>query len=145
MGRALLACLVGAALLAPAAARAQNQWERTVRGQVRQHSQFLTDRSYEMSGDVFQGKLDNHEAEYLAITLHRGTSYAFLAVCDQDCRDIDLRLFDPDGSEVDSDVGTDDWPIVKVTPTMSGKYQVKVIMASCSSNPCYYGIGVFTK
>jgi len=145
MSRAFLACLVGAALLAPTAARAQNQWERTVRTQVRQHSQFLTDRGYGMSGDVFQGKLDSHESEYLTITLHPGTSYSFLGVCDEDCSDIDLRLFDPDGNEVDSDVGTDDWPIVKVTPSMSGKYQVKVIMASCSSNPCYYGIGVFTK
>ncbi|OLC08512.1 MAG: hypothetical protein AUH42_01240 [Gemmatimonadetes bacterium 13_1_40CM_70_11] len=145
MGRTLLACLVGAALLAPGVARAQNQWERTVRSQIRQHSQFLTDRDYGMSGDVYQGKLDNHETEYLSITLHPGTSYAFLAVCDEDCRDVDLRLFDPDGDEVDSDVGTDDWPIVKVTPSVTGKYQVKVIMASCAGNPCYYGIGVFTK
>ena len=35
MSRTVLACLVGAALLAPGAARAQNQWERTVRSQVR--------------------------------------------------------------------------------------------------------------
>jgi hypothetical protein len=145
MGRALLACLVGAALLAPGAARAQNQWERTVRTQIRQHSQFLTDHDYGMSGDVYQGKLDNHGTEYLSITLQPGTSYAFLGVCDQDCSDIDLRLFDPDGDEVDADVGTDDWPIVKVTPRVAGKYQVKVIMASCTNNPCYYGVGVFTK
>jgi hypothetical protein len=145
MGRAVIACLVGAALLAPATVRAQNQWERTVSSQVRQHSQFLTDRGYEMSGDVYQGKLDASENEYLTITLHPGTSYAFMGVCDEDCRDMDLRLFDPDGDEVDSDVGTDDWPIVKVTPRMEGKYRVKVVMATCSSNPCYYGIGVFTK
>ncbi|PYP74278.1 MAG: hypothetical protein DMD41_02190 [Gemmatimonadetes bacterium] len=145
MSRTVLACLVGAALLAPGAARAQNQWERTVRSQVRQHSQFLTDRDYQLTGDVYQGKLANHETEYLTITLHPGTSYSFLGVCDDDCRDIDLRLFDPDGDEIDADVGTDDWPIVKVTPRVTGQYQVKVVMASCATNPCYYGIGVFTK
>jgi hypothetical protein len=145
MNRGVLVCLVATALAAPGSARAQNQWERVVRGQIRQHSQFLTDKGYEMSSDVYQGRIENHDSEYLTITLHPGTTYAFLGVCDQDCHDIDLRLFDPDGDEVDSDIGTDDWPVVNIVPRVTGKYRVKVIMASCAKNPCYYGIGVFTK
>ena len=68
-----------------------------------------------------------------------------MAVCDQDCGDVDLRLFDPYGNEVDSDVGTDDWPIVSITPQFKGTYQVRVVMARCSDHPCYYGVGVFTQ
>jgi hypothetical protein len=145
MRRVILACLVAAALLAPAAATAQNQWQQTVRHQVGQHSDFLSGRGYTMSGDVYDGKLDDDAIEDLTITLRPGTSYAFMGVCDEDCHDIDLRLYDPDGDEVASDVRTDDWPIVTITPVFKGTYRVRVVMASCSRNPCFYGIGLFTK
>ena len=145
MRRVILPCLVAAALLAPAAATAQNQWQRTVRNQVGQHGDFLSERGYTMSADVYDGNLKAADIEDLTITLRPGTSYAFMGVCDEDCHDIDLRLYDPDGDEVDSDVRSDDWPIVTVTPRFKGSYRVRVVMASCSRNPCYYGIGVFTK
>ena len=145
MGRLVFPCLVVAALLVPAAATAQNQWQATVRSQVSQHGDFLSQRGYMMSSDVYNGDLNDHYYQDLTIELRSGTSYAFMGVCDQDCTDIDLRLFDPAGDEVASDVRTDDWPIVTVTPSYSGTYQVRVVMASCSRNPCYYGIGVFTK
>ena len=145
MGRRVLPCLVIAVLLVPAAATAQNQWQRTVRSQVSEHGDFLSSRGYSMSGDVFDGNLKNNYYEDLTIKLQPGTSYAFMGVCDQDCRDIDLRLFDPDGDEVASDVRNDDWPIVSVMPSYTGTYTLRVEMASCSKDPCYYGIGVYTK
>jgi hypothetical protein len=145
MSRVIIPCLVAAALLAPAAATAQNQWQQTVRRQVGEHSDFLSGRGYTMSGDVFDGKLNADGFQDLTITLQSGTSYAFMGVCDEDCHDIDLRLFGVDGSEVDSDIRTDDWPIVSVTPGYSGTFRVRVLMARCSKDPCYYGIGVFTK
>ena len=145
MGRLVIPCLVVAALLVPAAAPAQNQWQATVRSQVSQHGSFLSQRGYTMSGDVYNGDLRDDYYQDLTIDLRSGTSYAFMGVCDQDCSDIDLRLFDPDGDEVASDLRADDWPIVTVTPSYSGRYTVRVVMASCSRNPCYYGVGVFTK
>ena len=145
MSRVILPCLVAAALLAPTAATAQNQWQQTVRNQVGQHGDFLSERGYTMSGDVYDGKLNADGIEDLTITLRPGTSYAFMGVCDEDCHDIDLRLYDLDGDEVASDVRSDDWPIVTVTPRFKGTYRVRVVMASCSRNPCFYGIGVFTK
>ena len=145
MGRLSLPCLVVAVLLVPAAAAAQNEWQRTVRNQVSEHGDFLSNRGYTMSGDVFDGNLRNNYYEDLTIKLQPGTSYAFLGVCDGDCHDIDLRLFDADGDEVTSDVGTDDWPVVSVTPSFTGTYTLRVVMANCSNNPCYYGIGVYKK
>ena len=144
MGRLVL-CLIVAVLLVPARATAQNQWQRTVRSQVGEHGNFLSNRGYTMSGDVYDGNLKNNYYEDLTIKLQPGTSYAFMGVCDQDCHDIDLRLFDPDGDEVTSDVRTDDWPIVSISPSYSGTYRLRVVMASCSKDPCYYGIGVYTK
>ncbi len=145
MSRVAVAMLFAVALAAPAGLAAQNQWERVVRSQIREHSGYLTDRGYDMISEVFQGRLGNHENETLTIDLQAGRAYAFLGVCDQDCRDMDLRLYDPDGDEIDSDVGDDDWPVVKVASARSGRYTIKVVMASCSTDPCYYGVGAFKK
>ena len=144
MGRLGL-CLIVAVLLVPARATAQNQWQRTVRSQVSEHGNFLSNRGYTMSGDVYDGNLKNNYYEDLTIKLQSGTSYALMGVCDQDCHDIDLRPYDPDGDEVTSDVRTDDWPIVSISPSYGGTYTLRVVMASCGKDPCYYGIGVYTR
>jgi len=81
----------------------------------------------------------------MTLNLHAGTTYALIGVCDQDCTDIDLRLYDSDGDEVDSDLKTDDKPIVQIAPRVTGEYRVKVTMASCSTSPCFYGVGVYGK
>jgi hypothetical protein len=54
-------------------------------------------------------------------------------------------LYDADGDQVDSDVQTDDVPIVQVTPRETMRYRVKVLMPTCKTNPCWYGIGVYGK
>lgn len=145
MVRAAVAFLLGALLVAPGTAAAQRRWERQVRDQIKRAGRILEDRGYELSHEAYTGSLNNRDSESLTLTLREGSSYALVAVCDEDCSDIDLRLFDPDGDEVDSDVQTDDTPIVQAAPRNTGKYRVKVIMASCSTSPCFYGVGVFSK
>ena len=145
MVRAALAFLLGAALLAPTTADAQSRWERQVRDQIKSAGRILEDRGFELSHDLYTGSLSNHDNESVTLNLRSGTDYAILGVCDEDCTDIDLRLFDEDGDEIDSDVETDDNPVVQVSPRHSGKYRIKVIMATCSTSPCFYGVGVFAK
>lgn len=145
MVRATLALLLGAALVVPAPARAQSRWERQVKDQIKRAGRILEDRGYEMSHDVYTGSLGDKENESLTLNLRSGNDYAIIGVCDEDCSDIDLRLFDQDGDEISADVETDDNPIVQVHPRSSGKYRIKVIMAACSTSPCFYGVGVFSK
>ena len=146
MGRMALAVLLGVALLAPAAAQAQDsRWERQVSDQLRRYGNVLSDKGYQLSHEIKTGSLGDDENEYFSLELDGGTSYALLGVCDEDCTDVDLRLFDADGNEVDSDVETDDYPVVEVRPGRSARYRVKVIMATCSTSPCFYGVGVFGK
>jgi hypothetical protein len=145
MHRAAVALLLGAACLAPVAARAQSRWEDQVHNQIKHAGRILEDKGYTMTHDEYSGNLKESESEYLNITLHAGTDYAIIGVCDNDCSDLDLRIFDADGDEVDNDVQTDDVPIVHVAPTETQRYRLKVIMATCKTSPCFYGIGVFGK
>lgn len=145
MIRAGGALLLAATLLAPEAVSAQGRWERQVRDQLKRAGRVLEDRGFELTHDVYTGSLRDDESESLTLTLRGGNDYALVGVCDEDCRDIDLRLYDLDGEEVDIDIEDDDTPIVQVSASSTGKYRLRVIMASCSTSPCFYGVGTFGK
>jgi hypothetical protein len=142
MVRAALAMIVGAILCARPAA-AQSRWESQVGEQLVTASRVFSERGFELTHDKYTGTLHQNEFEFLTVTLHAGTSYALVGVCDNDCRDLDLALFDPDGREVDADRKLDDAPVVVATPSVTGQYRVKVVMAQCATSPCFYGIGIY--
>ncbi|HVX87745.1 MAG TPA: hypothetical protein VG940_02370 [Gemmatimonadales bacterium] len=122
-----------------------DRWERVVRQQLDNAGRVATDRGYQMSHEVFMGRLDDDQNESLNIPLDGGTQYILVGVCDQDCTDVDLTIYDPDGNEVDSDLETDDKPVLQLTARNNGRYRVKVSMVACSANPCRYGVGVWAK
>lgn len=144
MHRAVIAIAIGLSLLPPTA-HAQNQWRDQVQGYLKRAAKTLSDRGFAQTHETEIGSLRDDENESFTVTLHSGTAYALVGVCDNDCRDLDLVLFDADGDQVDSDVQTDDVPIVQVTPRETMRYRVKVMMATCNTNPCWYGIGVYGK
>ena len=122
-----------------------DRWERVVRQQLDNAGRVATDRGYAMSHEIFMGRLDDDQNESLNIPLDGGTQYILVGTCDQDCSDVDLTIYDPDGNEVDSDLETDDKPVLQLTARNSGRYRVKVSMVACSANPCRYGVGVWAK
>ena len=101
--------------------------------------------NYNLSHDPYIDTLDRNRSEYLTVNLQGGTSYALVGVCDEDCQDLDLRLYDENGNLVSSDNTSDDTPVVSVTPSWSGQFQVKATMYECSTSYCYYGVGVFSR
>ena len=145
MHRVAVAVAVALAVLAPTAHAQDNEWTAQVQGYLKRASKTLTDKGYEQTHDTQIGKLADDDNESFTLTLHSGTSYALVGVCDNDCTDLDLVLYDADDDQVDSDVATDDYPLVRVTPHETQRYRVKVIMATCKTSPCWYGIGVYGK
>lgn len=144
MKRVLVSALFGVALFATTA-QAQDQWERVVRDQLRQVGTASEGRGYTMSHDIYMGRLDDDATTNLTLNLDAGKAYEIWGVCDQDCSDIDMVLYDEHDNEVDSDLLTDDKPLVEVTPRHSAQFRIKVTMATCRVNPCRYGVGVWSK
>ncbi|HTR20436.1 MAG TPA: hypothetical protein VMH88_06215 [Gemmatimonadales bacterium] len=146
MVRAAVAVMVATVFLVPKVTQAQsNRWEDQVNNLLKTASKTLADKGYKQTHEAKTGSLHNSESESFTLELDGGTDYAIVGVCDNDCDDIDLRLFNDDGDEVDSDTKTDDVPIVVASPRKTSKYRIKVIMASCKTSPCWYGIGVYGK
>lgn len=91
------------------------------------------------------GGLDADDNTNWTFNFSANKEYIFVAVCDNDCEDIDLYLNNVDGDEIDKDTEEDDYPVVSFSPAYSGKYELKVTMYSCEIEPCYFGIGIFEK
>jgi hypothetical protein len=142
----LLAASLAAALTLPAAAHAQQDpWEQQVRSLLAQAGKTFEDRGYQLTHQVLTGALSQSATTMLDVRLDAGTTYQIIGVCDNDCSDLDLTLYDADGKQVDADTELDDVPMVAVAPPHPGTYRLQVQMATCSDQPCRFGVGIFGK
>ncbi len=136
------ACAV-AAFAAPASA--QPGIDPTVRIQLDSAVSLMRGQGFAQQGPFHSGALGDGGEAVVRLDLRGGTTYMIMAVCDGDCSDLDLRLTDASGTEVDSDFELDDVPIVTAEVARNGAYQLTVGMAACSVEPCGYGVAVFAQ
>lgn len=122
-----------------------DRWTNQVRSQLLKAALAAGFTGYSLTHNPFIDDLGNGGDDDITLTLRGGVSYAIVGVCDNDCKDIDLRLYDDNGNLISSDVQRDDTPIVRVTPRWNASFTIRVIMAECSNAPCRYGIGAFGK
>ena len=141
--RAVLAILLAALTAAPAAA--QTRWEQQVQQQLRVISADIAPQGWRYAGSPFTGQLGEGERETLRIALREGTQYALVALCDEDCRDLEVTVLGEDDAVLAKSAGWSDRPLLEVQPPATGKYRIMVTMAHCGSGPCAYGVGVFLK
>ncbi len=131
---------IGAALAFAAPAHAQ---PAIIRTQLDSAAILMGNEGFRLQDDIVSGDLDQGEDEEFELELEAGRTYIIVGVCDGDCSDLDMALTTSDGEEVDSDYATDDVPMVTVEVERAGTYHLKVQMATCSVEPCAFGVGVF--
>jgi hypothetical protein len=91
------------------------------------------------------GFLNEREEETQEYWLQRGVQYAFAATCDNDCTDIDLKLFNRSGQRQVADTDSDPYPQVVFTPPASGTYRLRVVMFRCRIEPCRYDVDQYRR
>jgi hypothetical protein len=120
-------------------------WERAVANQLYRVSGRLRNDGYARATTTYTGAIEQGQQQYADVYLKADVNYAFVAVCDQDCMDVDLVLLDQAGNVIDQDLGRDDTPIVSVTPKWDGTFRVWTKMVSCRRGPCRWGMGIFIR
>lgn len=118
----------------------------------------LTQASREAAGQGFReeprvfdsrsvvGMLPGGGQVVLEANLRAGERYTVVAVCDEECVDLDLRAHAPGGEEVlDEDVSTDDLPILTFTAVVTGPHPLSVIMSDCRAERCYFALKVLSR
>ena len=92
--------------------------------------------SYPRGPQTFSGSLNQGQSRNYPVGLNANTSYVISAVCDTDCTDIDMWLYDENGNPIDEDTLDDDYPVLEVTPIRSAQFQIRIQMFACSVEPC---------
>lgn len=141
--RLLIASILVSTVALPTSVGQQNQFEQQVRQQLEKIGSSLQSKGYALTHQVYTGSLKEAATETVTFRLRRGVQYAFVGVCDQDCSDIDTRLFDPAGQEIGRDAAKDDTPVIELLADKTGEYTLRLEMAECTDEPCAFGVGVF--
>jgi len=95
---------------------------------------------YQETHTIKTGALKDGVSEGFNVELDGGKTYKIISKADSDCKDLDMIIYDENGNEVAKDILDDDTPIINIIPATTAQFSVKVIMRSCTSDPCYYGI-----
>jgi hypothetical protein len=122
---------------------AQNQFEQQVRTQLDRVGQNLAKKGFKLTTQLWTGELDDEKNEEVTVKLRQGVSYALVGVCDNDCDDLDLVLYNASGREIGADRQDDDYPVVEIRPDRDATFTARAVMANCKANPCAYGLGLF--
>lgn len=124
---AVLPLLVGAIFLTPTRARASS-FTDDVAIQLINTLYGAGLNGYESTHDPYVNMLYHGGTGYVNINLDAGKSYGIVGVCDRDCSDLDITVYDQNGNLVGYDNDDDSTLIVGFTPRRSGTYRVKVDM-----------------
>lgn len=133
--RISLAMAMAVGLAAPALADTDDQM-RMIEGVFR-------DRGYESNGFERHGTLSAGESTRHEVYVSSGRHYFAAGVCDNDCSDVDLAVYDQYGNSVGSDTEADDFPLVPFRASYTGTYTVEIRMYQCSTSYCYYRVATF--
>lgn len=121
-----------------------NRWERQVQDQLQRTIATLGVRGSAHAAATKTGVLNAEESEWFAVTLSGGVSYSIVGVCDNDCSKLQLVLTTPDRNELATDRRSENFPVIRFTPTETRLFRVRIVMEACQVSPCWYGVAVTT-
>lgn len=117
--------------------------QQIIVAQLQQASGALGQQGYQLVGQPFSGGLQPGQTWDVPAQMSVGYEYQIVGVCDRDCSDLDLRLFDGNGSLIIEDTATSSQPVVGVIPASTGTFTVQVHMYACTVAPCYYAVAFY--
>lgn len=112
-------------------------------GQLQQAQAALAQQGFQMIGQPYSGGLQQGQTWNVPAQLSTGVEYRVVGVCDRDCNDLDLVLFDGNGQPIVQDRSTSSQPVLGIQPSYSGAYTLQVQMYNCSVEPCYYAVALW--
>lgn len=105
--------------------------------------QAFASQGFQRIADPVTGQLPQAQHANWPLTLNTGGDYRIIGVCDNDCGDLDLILYDENNVLISQDQSTDATPVVAVAPQWSGPFTVQAVMYNCTVNPCYYALVLY--
>lgn len=105
--------------------------------------EIFASKDFKPTGWTERGSLAKGGTKTAKLTLTGSGPFAAVGMCDTDCDNVDLVISDASGKTIDSDVETDDAPIVLLENP--GTYMVRIDMKACKTDSCAVGMRAYTQ
>jgi len=123
----------------------QNAYEQQILQRLAQVEQAFAAQGFQRIAQPVTGQLPAGQYHSWPVTLNVGGDYRIIGVCDNDCGDLDLVLYDQNNVLISQDVLADATPIVSVAPSWTGPFTVQAVMQNCTVQPCYYALVLYVR
>lgn len=74
----------------------------------------------------------------------RGATITVVGVCDIDCTDLDVAIYDGLGQQIVEDTEPDDRPVTQFVVLEPGTFEARVHMVTCRREPCGFAVQAYT-
>jgi len=118
-------------------------YQQQILARLAQVEQSFVAQGYQQLAPPVSGSLPQGQFTNVPVTLEVGGDYRIIGVCDNDCGDFDLILYDQNNNVVSQDNLQDATPIVSVAPQWTGPFTVQAVMHNCTVAPCYYALVLY--
>lgn len=110
-------------------------WRQQVLGYLDVQHKPLTEAGYARDNGTedWVGLLKVGTPKVWEVQLVRGVDYQVVGVCDSDCKNVDMEVYDGAGATIGGDTLVDDFPRAAFRPNQSGPHTVKVWLRDCNS------------
>ena len=121
----------------------QNVYQQQILQRLAQVEQALAAQGFQQIAQPVTGQLGAGQTQNWPLTMSVGYQYQIVGVCDNDCGNIDLVIYDENNTLVAQDVLADATPIATVQPQWTGPFTVQAAMQHCTVQPCYYALVLY--
>jgi len=118
-------------------------YQQQILDRLSQVEDLFVAQGFQRLAEPVSGQLQQGQHANVPVTLQAGGEYRIIGVCDSDCGDFDLILYDQSNNIVSQDTLPDPAPIVSVTPQWSGPFTAQAVMHNCTVQPCYYALVLY--
>lgn len=114
--------------------------------QLQQAEAQFAQQGYQPVGQPVSGLLPASQNWNTSAQLVAGYDYRLIGVCDQNCTDLDLALYDQNGTMVAQDQSADARPVVGGVPAYTGGFTIQATMFTCNApQGCYYALALYRR
>jgi hypothetical protein len=139
------ALLALAALAQPGAAQVPDPYATQLAQGLARQERLWAQEGYQRVDGPHAGGLPAGGAQRFSFLFHSGGEYRVVAVCDVDCRNIDLRLYDQMGNPIIADGAVGRAATITSQPRWTGPFVVEVRITHCRAAPCYFALNVYER
>jgi len=118
---------------------------QTNANQLQQITAALAQQGFQMVGEPVTGSLPQGQASNVPVQMNVGYEFRIVGVCDADCGNLDMVIYDGYNTAIGHDTLADSQPVVGVLPSSSGVFTAQVQMISCTVAPCYFAVAAYAR